>query len=111
PDARELVPQRTRLRELVLVMREHEVQPAAVDLEHRPERLLRHHRALDVPPGPAAAPGGVPPCVFVRLVPLPEREIARIFLERIRLLLLDVVGSLARELSVLRIPGDAEVDV
>ena len=33
PDPRELVAERERLRELVLVVREHEVEPAAVDLE------------------------------------------------------------------------------
>ena len=31
--------------------------------------------------------------------------------QRVRLLLLDLVGTLARELSVVRIPGNAEVDV
>ena len=58
--ARELVAERARLRELVLVVREDEVEPAAVDLEHRPEQLLRHRRALDVPARPAAPPRRVP---------------------------------------------------
>ena len=35
PDPGELVVEGTRLRELVLVMREDEVEPAAVDLEYR----------------------------------------------------------------------------
>ena len=111
PDPREVVAERIRLSELVLVMREDEVEPAAVDLEHRPEQLLRHHRALDVPAGTAASPGRVPPRVLVRLVRLPQREVARILLARVRLLLLDLVGPLAGEAAVLRIARDAEVDV
>ena len=40
PDVREAVPERARLRELVLVVREAQVEAAAVDLELRPEVLL-----------------------------------------------------------------------
>ena len=99
PDVREVVSERAGLRQLVLVMREHQIEPAAVDLEHGPEKLLRHHRALDVPARAAAAPGRLPPGVLARLVGLPEREVARILLARIRDVLLvlafDVVDALA----------------
>ena len=111
PDPRELVAERARLRDLVLVVREDEVEPAAVDLEDRPEQLLGHHGALDVPARPAASPRRVPGRVLARLVRLPEREVARILLERVRLLLLDLVGPLARELAVVGEARDAEVDV
>ena len=61
PDLRERLPARgQRLRRLVLVVREDQVVAAAVDLEAHAERLLRHRRALDVPTGPAPAPGRVP---------------------------------------------------
>src|SRR5919201_3683523 len=113
PDAPELVPERARLRQLVLVVREDEVEPAAVDLEGGPEELLGHNRALDVPARSAATPGRVPPRVLAGLVRLPQREVARILLERVRLLVLvhEVVGALAREPTVLRVARDAEVDV
>ena len=113
PDRRERMPERARLRDLVLVVREHEVEAAAVDLERRPVDLLGHHRALDVPARPAAPPRRVPPRVLGRgLVRLPESEVARVALERARLLaLLDLVGLLPREPAVLREALDAEVDV
>ena len=60
PDARERPAERSRLRDLVLVVREHEVEPAAVDLELRAEVLLRHDRALDVPARAADAPRATP---------------------------------------------------
>src|SRR5207248_1515951 len=113
PDLRERVAEGARLRDLVLVMREHQVEAAAVDLERRPEDLLGHRRALDVPARPAASPRRVPPRVLrLRLVRLPEREVALVLLERARLLtLLDLVGLLAGETAVLRERRDAEVDV
>src|SRR5438477_12811874 len=104
---RELVSEGARLRELVLVVREHEVEPTAVDLEHGAEELLGHHRALDVPPRTAPSPRRIPCGVFARLVRLPEREVTRILLQRIRTLLfvltLHRVGALARQLPVVRI--------
>ena len=111
PDPRELVAERARLGELVLVVGEDEVEPAAVDLEGRPEELLGHRRALDVPARATAPPRRLPPRVLVRLVRLPEREVARILLARVRLLLLDLIGPLPGEPPVLGLPGDAEVDV
>src|SRR5919197_101573 len=103
PDARELVPERARLRQLVLVVREDEVEAAAVDLEGGPEELLGHNRALDVPARPATAPGRLPRRVLAGLVRLPEREVPRILLQRVRLLVLvhEAVRALVRELPVL----------
>src|SRR5262249_24950981 len=72
PHLRKRMTERTRLRELVLVVRKDEVESAAVDLERRTERLLRKRRALDVPTGTAAAPRRVPRGVLARFVRLPE---------------------------------------
>ena len=106
------MPERLRLRDLVLVVREDEIQTAAVDLERRPEDLLGHRRALDVPARAAAPPRRVPPRVLgLRLVRLPEREVARVVLERVRLLLLDLIRTLAGEPPVRGEAGDAVVDV
>src|SRR5438552_8726837 len=90
---------------------EDEVEAAAVDLEARAEELLREHRALDVPPRPAAPPGRVPGRVLALLVSLPECEVARILLQRVRLLLLDLIRQLSGEPTVLRKARDPEVDV
>ena len=51
-------------------------------------------------PGRPRPHGRVPPRVLARLVRLPEREVARILLARVRLLLLHLVRPLARELAV-----------
>ena len=61
-----------------------------------PEVLLGHRRALDVPPRPPTAPRRVPRRVLTLLRRLPEREVARILLARVRLLLLDLIRPLAR---------------
>ena len=108
-------PSAARLRELVLVVREDEVEPAAVDLEGRAEELLGHRRALDVPARPAPPPRRVPRRVLALLVRLPEREVPRILLQLARLLLLGRVarGSASSRPRARRSPvrGDAEVDV
>ena len=59
---------------LVLVVREDEVEPSAVDVEGLAEVLLAHRRALDVPPGTASPPRRVPRRL-ARLLGLPEREV------------------------------------
>ena len=84
-----------------------------MDLERGAEDLLRHGRALDVPAGSAPPPRSVPPRVLgLRLVRLPEREVAGILLQRARrFALLDLVGTLAREPPVLGKARDPEVDV
>ena len=114
PDAREALARGLRLRALVLVVREDQVEAAAVDVEVLAELRVRHRRALDVPAGPPAAPGRVPGRVLIRLVGLPEREVERRALALARLDARagdQLVGPLARELAVARIGRDAEVDV
>jgi hypothetical protein len=48
------------LGDLVLVMREDEVEAAAVDVDRLSEVALDHGRAFDVPAGAAPAPWAIP---------------------------------------------------
>src|SRR5947199_4037784 len=83
-----------------------------MNLEGRAEELLRHRGALDVPARTAAAPGRVPGRVLAFLRRLPEREVARVLLERAGILVgLELVEPLPREASVGGIACDTEVDV
>ena len=72
----EVVAGGSRLRPLVLVVREREVLATAVEVEALAEQVERHRRALDVPSRPAAAPGRVPRRL-AGLGRLPEREVHR----------------------------------
>ena len=67
------------LRALVLVVREHEVVAAAVEVEALAEESERHRRALDVPAGPPRTPRRVPRRL-AGLRRLPEREVDRVAL-------------------------------
>ena len=67
------------LGDLVLVVREDEVDAAGVDVEARPEVAHAHRRALDVPARPALAEGRRP-AGLARLGALPEREVAHVVL-------------------------------
>src|SRR6185436_11213051 len=114
PEASERLPRRgLRLRDLVLVVREDEILPAAVEIERLAQVLHRHGRALDVPAGTPRSPGARPRR-FARLGSLPEREVERIPL---RLAHLDpdagakVVHLAPRERPVRRIAPHVEVDV
>ena len=111
PDARERVARGLRLRALVLVVREDEVETASVDPERRPELVQRHRRALDVPPRASAPPRRVPGRVLARLRGLPQGEVPRVLLAGVRLRVLHLVGTLAREAPVAGEARDAEVDV
>src|SRR5690606_10639597 len=64
------------LRQLVLVVRELEVDAAAVYVEDLAQQGLGHGAALDVPAGAAAAPGAVP-AGLLRRRGLPEDEVHR----------------------------------
>ncbi len=74
------VPGSGRLCELVLVVREAQVQSAAVDVERGPEVAPGHRGALDVPPGASRTPRRVPAGGrgLPRLAALPEREVTGI---------------------------------
>src|SRR5262249_39003013 len=104
---------RLRLGQLVLVVRERQVQPAAVDVERRADQLHRHGRALDGPAGPALAPRAVPGRL-AGLGRLPQREVAGV-----ALLVADLdagagghlLGVAVAQLAVVVVLGDVEVDV
>ena len=72
---------RFRLGDLVLVVREDEVDAAAMDVEGLAKEIQRHRGALQVPAGPAAPPRRVPrrarPFVF-GFCRLPKSEILRV---------------------------------
>src|SRR5213075_100352 len=90
------------LRDLVLVVRELQVLAAAVDVERLAEQRAAHRGALDVPAGPALAPGRWPGRL-AGLGALPQHEI-----ERILLRLVDV-DALARAQLVERLAGKLSV--
>src|SRR5512139_2393069 len=55
---------------LVFVVGEYQVLTSPVDIESGAEEVHAHHGALDVPAGPAFAPGAVPPgLVFLARLP------------------------------------------
>ena len=71
-----------RLGDLVLVVREDQIEPAAVDVEYVAQQLARHRRALDVPAGAAGRPdaGGRWPRRFARHRRLPQYEVVDVAL-------------------------------
>ena len=115
PDARQRPPPgRLGLRDLVLVVGEHQVRAAAVDLEVGAQQVLGHGRALDVPPRPPLPPGRGPSRVLVLLVRLPQREVAGALLEVggiVAFALLHLLPGPVRKLAVLVEAGHAEIHV
>lgn len=67
------------LRDLVLVMREDEIETAGVDVEGLAQELAAHGRALDVPARPAATPRARP-ARLLRRRGLPQHEVGGILL-------------------------------
>ena len=93
-----------RLRDLALVVREHQVHAAAVDVETLPEVARGHRRALHVPARESLAPGRRPPHDMLGRRLLPQCEIVRMALVRLSVQLArvgdDVVEVAARQLAV-----------
>ncbi len=111
PVPREAVARGVRLRPFVLVVREDQVHPAAVDVELRAEVGRGHRRALQVPAGPPVAPrrrpGRLP-----RLAALPQGEVAGVALGAgLRLALLHLVRALVGQHTVVAERAHREVDV
>jgi hypothetical protein len=104
-----------RLGELVLVVREAQVDAAAVDVEGVAEVLAGHRRALEVPARAAGAEGGRPRRRrrLVGLVALPQREVAGVALAaRVGVLGVDhVVDLLVGQGAVVGPAAHVEVDV
>ena len=115
PVPRERVSGRGGLRQLVLVMREAQIEAAAVDVEFGAEVAARHGRALDVPARSAPTPRRIPDSVggLLRLRALPEREVLRAALaSRVGVLGgLHRVDRLVGELTVGRPGAHVEVHV
>ncbi len=82
PAVRRAVAGGARLRHLVFVVREAQVEAAAVDVEHAVEVAVAHRRAFDVPAGAAGAERRLPARVgrVGGLRALPQREVARVAL-------------------------------
>ncbi len=101
------------LGDLVLVVREDEIEPAAMDVEGLAEMRLAHRRAFDVPARPAPPPGTVPAGnVWCRR--LPQHEVSGIALVGRDLDAgagAHVVEAAAGELAVIRHAGDREEHV
>ena len=113
PERRHRAPvERFALRELVLVMRKDQVEPATVDVEVLAENRLAHRRALDVPPRPTRPPRARPRR-FPRLGRLPEREVGRrsLPLRRRATLALHLVHGAIGQFAVVGVLRDVEVDV
>ncbi len=90
------------LGELVRVVRELEVHPPGVDVDREVHHRGGHRGALDVPAGPAGAPGRVPGrLVLLRL--LPQGEVLRtpFIAQKLR----QVALGLQQELLVLAVAG------
>ena len=102
------------LRDLVLVVREDEVETAGMDVDGLAEVLVRHSRALDVPARTALAAPRRIPCRFARLGSLPDREVHRVLLDlanRDACAGLKLLHRLMAQLAVLREGLGAEVNV
>jgi hypothetical protein len=112
PVRREVVAEGLGLGDLVLVVREDQVEAAAVDVEGGTEVLVGHGRALQVPAGAATAPRGLP-VGLARLGRLPQREVTGVALAglAVRGGLEQVVQLLVGQLEVAREGAHVEVDV
>ena len=105
--------ERLTLSDLVLVVREDEVLPAAVDVDTLTEVAQGHRGALDVPAGASASPRALPRRL-AGLGGLPEREVHGVLLLHARLDARPCPHRVQRavaELAVLLVAADAEVDV
>ena len=65
------------LRDLVLMMREHQIIAAAMNIEMRSQQFVAHGRAFNMPPRTAITPWAVP-SGRVRIGWFPQHEIHRI---------------------------------
>lgn len=101
------------LGEFVLVVREHEIEAAAVDVDRVAEDLLAHGGALNVPAGPTLTPGAVPGR-FTRFGAFPQGEVGRGFFPAHRFCPCaseHFFETAAAQLAVIFVFGAAEVDI
>src|ERR1051325_8637811 len=117
PVTNKLLPRRAfTLRDLILMMREDEIDAAGVNVKRLAKVLHRHRRALDMPARTAATDRRIPRRFGFARWFFPEREVTRVFF-----LVLVGVNSITRardvarevdlrELAVLGKRSDAIVD-
>src|SRR5437763_620506 len=100
------------LGDVVLVMREDEVEPTAVKVERLAEDSAAHRRAFDMPARPAFAPRTVPRRL-ARLSALPEGEIGGrpLSLGHLAPFPLHALEPPAAELAIFGVLADVEVNV
>ena len=60
PEIREIITGSSRLRQLILMVRETQIQAATMNIETRPQVLTSHRRALQMPARTAATPRRLP---------------------------------------------------
>ena len=102
-----------RLGQLVFVMREHQVESAAMNVKCFAQIFHAHGRALDMPAGAARSPGAVPGG-FARLRFFPQREVGGVplavvgFDSRPRH---DFRNAAVAEGPVIFVSGDVEINV
>ena len=102
PIAGESITRRMRLSDLILMVRELQIQATGVDIKLRAQIFRRHRRALQVPPRTATAPRSIP-TRLPRLRSLPQREVTRIALTRsCGFALIHLVELLARQGTIIR---------
>src|SRR5437879_6445972 len=99
--------------ELGLVMWEHVVGPAGVDVEGLAEERHRHGRAFDVPAGETRPPRAGPYLQAMLAGGLPQREVTGVMLPGIDLAPhagQQLVGAVARQPAVRRKARDVVID-
>src|SRR5207248_4683966 len=104
---------RLGLGQLVLVVRELEVEAAAVNVERFAKELHAHGRALDVPARPSRPPRAVP-FWLARLGPFPEGEVAGVALLFAHLdpgAGFELLGVAVAQFAVVVVAADVEVHV
>lgn len=73
------IPIRLALRNLIIMMRERQIDAPTVNIHHPAQHLTAHDRALDVPPRPPRPPRTLPARLPL-LTRFPQGEILRVFL-------------------------------
>ena len=105
PEVREIITGSSRLRQLILMVRETQIQTATVNIETRTQILTSHRRALQVPARTAATPRRLPRSSqrLTLLITLPQGKITRVTLTaRISIRrILHILNALIRQRTIL----------
>ena len=105
PEVRKIITGSSRLRQLILMVRETQIQTATVNIETRTQILTRHRRALQMPARTAATPRRLPRSSqrLALLIALPQGKITRVTLTaRISIRrILHILNALIRQRTIL----------